>query len=132
MLTEVFIAPGNRYCQLSRPLGPWKHPDDAEWVWWLDPTSGNILERHPDLAWWKWKALPTHHQQRRFSLDGPTPDVPPPSSIRVSVRVTGHTLRLLTEGLVAPQVERPPPATLYEALEALPRSCHWAVQHALV
>jgi len=39
-------------------------------------------------------------------------------------------LRLLTEGPVAPQVERPPPATLHEALESLPRSCHWAVQHA--
>jgi len=118
MLTDVFI------------LGLWKSLDNAEWVWWLDPTSGDVFERHPHLAWWKWRALPMHHQQRRFSLDGPTLDSPPPTSVRVSIRVTGRTLRLLTEGLVAPQVGRPPPATLCEALEFLPRSCHWAVQHA--
>jgi len=39
---------------------------------------------------------------------------------------------LLTEGLVVPQVERPLPTTLHEALESLPRSCHWAVQHAVI
>jgi len=130
MLTDVFIAQGNRYHQLARPLGLWKTPDDAEWVWWLDPTSGDIFERHPNLAWWKWRALPTHHQQRRFSLDGPTLDSPQLTSVRVSVGVTGCTLCLLSEAHVVPQVERPPPAMMYEALESLPHSCHWSVQHA--
>jgi len=76
--------------------------------------------------------VPTHHQQRHFSCDGPTLDTPLTTSVRVSVRVTGHTLRLLTEGLVVPQVERPLPTTLHKALESLPRSCHWAVQHVVI
>jgi len=50
--------------------------------------------------------------------------------VRVSVGVTGCTLCLLSEAHVVPQVERPPPAMMYEALESLPHSCHWSVQHA--
>ena len=132
MLTEVFIVPGNRYRQLACPLGLWKCLNNKEWVWWLDPTSGDIFEQHPDLAWWKWRALSTHHQQCRFSLDGPTLDSPPLSSVRVSVRVTGRTLRLLTEGPVAPQVERPPlPRCMKPLSPSLARVTGWCSMQRL-
>ena len=130
MLKEVFTLPATQYRQLRSPLGPWKQTADDSWRWWLDPSSNAVFEQHRPSVWHKWTALPLQYQQRRFRHTGLTRDSLPPLSQRSTVRVSGLTLRLLDIGTAAPVDTPAAPTSLYAALEALPQSCHWAIQHA--
>ena len=107
-IKEIFLAHDNRYLQLHQPMGDWSSSLDDDWIWWLNPTTDVILERMPDASWHHWNALPRQYQQRRFIRSNSSPTGPSSSCSRVSVRVTGRTLRLLDSG-PAPAPARAPP-----------------------
>ena len=130
MLQSLLIVPGHSHRQLVNSLGEWLKPDDDQWIWWHDPAADILWERKQQHEWHSWTALPPRYQQQRYSHAVIAPGPPPGDSIRATVRVSGRVARLQdTRGsLPAPLLLAP--TTMKEAIQALPPTCQWAVQHA--
>ena len=132
MLNSLFSDPASPSHALRSPLGPWLNQMDSKWIWWLDTASNRVLEHRSLQEWHQWSPQPVQYQQQHYRHLSEELDPPFPTMQRISVTVSRVRLVIASVGPAPAYVPPTEPASLYARLESLPKSAHWAVQHAKV
>jgi hypothetical protein len=132
-LRETFLDPHATHLKLRTPLGTWTASNEDH-LWWYSPTHDAVFQRTDTVSWYQW---PRHNcRSRHPSYQHPSPvstDEIPLDLQLATIHILPQRYRLnllhaLPSFTAAPQVFD----SIYNILEHLPSSAHWAIQHCTI